>query len=70
MCIVRKGQRRIASPQQQTGDMTMTKVLLIIQLLNGHGFAVPMTDMNACLAAEKALDTTQVEWSACDFDES
>lgn len=48
----------------------MTKVLLIIQLLNGHGFAVPMNDMNACLAAEKALDTTQVEWSACDFDES
>ncbi|HMT45503.1 MAG TPA: hypothetical protein PKE59_00145 [Novosphingobium sp.] len=47
----------------------MTKILLIVMLISGEGFAIPMTSLDACRAAESALDTTQVEWSACRNDE-
>lgn len=47
----------------------MLKIIMIIQLLSGESFAVPMTDMEACLKAEQALDTTQVESSSCEYDE-
>lgn len=43
----------------------MIPVVLIVALLTGESFAIPMTDLAQCYRTEKALDHSQVAFSAC-----
>lgn len=44
------------------------KTLLIVMFLDGFGVAVPFTDMDSCLAAEKSLAQEDIESSRCEYD--
>ena len=42
--------------------------LLIVLLLSGEHFAIPMKGLEACRRAEAELMQAQIKWSACVLD--